>query len=149
MAGEAGRCGPPGPGADTLVIACGVVAALHVGKLPPALPALCCVVLFYLGGSPFYTPRTLLRRGAAHQHGPVISDGRHVPLARLLHSPRHGQQRLPAHGSDRHGLPIGRRHGLIGGLAAQHMAQLQPGAEVARLALNHRLEMAPGEIEML
>ena len=40
MAGEAGRCGPPGPGADTLVIACGVVAALHVGKLPPALPVL-------------------------------------------------------------------------------------------------------------
>ena len=40
MAGEAGRCVPPGPGADTLVIACGVVAALHVGKLPPALPVL-------------------------------------------------------------------------------------------------------------
>jgi cyanate permease len=40
MAGEAGRCGPPGPGGDTLVIACGVVAALHVGKLPPALPVL-------------------------------------------------------------------------------------------------------------
>ena len=40
MAGDAGRCGPPGLGADTLVIACGVVAALHVGKLPPALPVL-------------------------------------------------------------------------------------------------------------
>ena len=40
MAGDTGRCGTPGQGADTLVIACGVVAALHVGKLPPALPVL-------------------------------------------------------------------------------------------------------------
>lgn len=40
MTADAGRCSPPGPGADTLVIACGVVAALHVGKLPPALPVL-------------------------------------------------------------------------------------------------------------
>lgn len=34
------RPGPNGLNADTLVIACGVVAALHVGKLPPALPVL-------------------------------------------------------------------------------------------------------------
>jgi len=41
MAGSAGRLDrPPGLSADTLVIACGVVAALHVGKLPPALPVL-------------------------------------------------------------------------------------------------------------
>ena len=40
MAVDAGRPGPHGAGADTLVIACGVVAALHVGKLPPALPVL-------------------------------------------------------------------------------------------------------------
>lgn len=40
MAGDADRCDPPGLSADTLVIACGVVAALHVGKLPPALPVL-------------------------------------------------------------------------------------------------------------
>ena len=40
MAVDAGRPGPHRAGADTLVIACGVVAALHVGKLPPALPVL-------------------------------------------------------------------------------------------------------------
>jgi len=41
MAGSAGRLDrPPGLSADTLVITCGVVAALHVGKLPPALPVL-------------------------------------------------------------------------------------------------------------
>ena len=40
VAVDAGRPGPHGAGADTLVIACGVVAALHVGKLPPALPVL-------------------------------------------------------------------------------------------------------------
>ena len=40
MAVDARRPGPHRAGADTLVIACGVVAALHVGKLPPALPVL-------------------------------------------------------------------------------------------------------------
>jgi len=40
MAGDAGCSGSPRPNADALVIACGVVAALHVGKLPPALPVL-------------------------------------------------------------------------------------------------------------
>ncbi len=40
MAVDAGRPGPHRASADTLVIACGVVAALHVGKLPPALPVL-------------------------------------------------------------------------------------------------------------
>ena len=40
MAGDTSHRSPPGLSADTLVIACGVVAALHVGKLPPALPVL-------------------------------------------------------------------------------------------------------------
>lgn len=40
MAGAAGTSSPSGLSADTLVMACGVVAALHVGKLPPALPVL-------------------------------------------------------------------------------------------------------------
>jgi MFS family permease len=40
VAQAAERPGPTGLSADTLVIACGVVAALHVGKLPPALPVL-------------------------------------------------------------------------------------------------------------
>ena len=40
MGGDASHSSPPGLSADTLVITCGVVAALHVGKLPPALPVL-------------------------------------------------------------------------------------------------------------
>lgn len=38
--GDEGRAAPRWLSADALVIACGVVAALHVGKLPPALPLL-------------------------------------------------------------------------------------------------------------
>lgn len=43
-AGSTGRSGdqgaPPGLPADLLIVACGVVSALHVGKLPTALPLL-------------------------------------------------------------------------------------------------------------